>query len=267
MLAQCVEMLVMRCGMLQAEYFVVGDKDDSPHHYALNFDFYTHFTSPIRRYPDVMVHRVLAALLTGENVTYQDRAEATDQVAICNEKKSASRRCQEQLDRAMFCIFLRAEKTWFYTIGTVLSFKEDKKCGLDTITVYVSQLGKEKKVLLCSAADFKKLDLFISTDDDTLLLPERWLFRGKAGATLFWTDPDKPDDTQRPQKLQVFSCIPMVIIPTNTVPIDYQMFFVSPFHKRFQLVAEDVPEEAAEGFAWQEVMEDGVEVVHDADGE
>ena len=58
-----VDTLTIRC-MSKAEYSTknIG-------HYGLAFDYYSHFTSPIRRYPDVMVHRLLQHYLDGNKTT------------------------------------------------------------------------------------------------------------------------------------------------------------------------------------------------------
>ncbi|WP_459685017.1 ribonuclease R [Viscerimonas tarda] len=44
-------------------------------HYGLAFEYYTHFTSPIRRYPDMMVHRLLARYMEGERSVNKDELE------------------------------------------------------------------------------------------------------------------------------------------------------------------------------------------------
>jgi ribonuclease R len=56
-------------------------------HYGLGFDYYCHFTSPIRRYPDVLVHRVVQSVIVGNAMNDSSMEE---KCAHCSERERAA---------------------------------------------------------------------------------------------------------------------------------------------------------------------------------
>jgi DIS3-like exonuclease 2 len=124
--------------MQPADYFAAGQVEPELwRHFALNIPYYTHFTSPIRRYPDVIVHRLLQATIDGEDAVEDfplNSSEIHQVCDHCNGMRMKSKTAQERCDRVFLSLYVRS-KPMESQLGVVLSV------GVTTFTVYVPSLG------------------------------------------------------------------------------------------------------------------------------
>src|SRR5277367_5652172 len=132
--------------MQRAKYFVAGKYPDEYYrHYALNVPLYTHFTSPIRRYADIIVHRQLQSALANESTPPEDAQSLVKLAENCNFKKDAARTAQEQSIHLFLCRMLRDMTT---SQGPVI------RCGIvvnvqsSSFDVVIPEFGIEKRVHL-----------------------------------------------------------------------------------------------------------------------
>ena len=90
-------------------------------HYGLAFDFYCHFTSPIRRYPDILVHRVLESILLGKTINDKKMEEKCKH---SSERERAAMECERAGNKYKQVEFLKSHvgETFEAVISGVSSF-------------------------------------------------------------------------------------------------------------------------------------------------
>eukprot|EP00760_Papus_ankaliazontas_P031099 PhM_4_TR5181/c3_g1_i1/m.99128/K18758/DIS3L2; DIS3-like exonuclease 2 len=128
--ADAVLLLAVR-SMQLAQYVPSYEAEEGPvSHYALNMELYTHFTSPIRRYPDLIVHRSLLLALEVERAVKAAGAEGIEGIDPqslehsryflemndlstiadqANKKKEAARKSSDASLRLFLCLYLKAQ--------------------------------------------------------------------------------------------------------------------------------------------------------------
>jgi protein SSD1 len=135
--------LVMKC-MSQEKYFCTGAFDiNRYHHYSTNAPLYTHFTSPTKRYADVLVHRQLEATLKNNAYFFMEPEIVQKTAQHCNVKSRAADNANEQTQH-MFASYYLANNSGVSTNRVQDAIVVGVQTG--AFDVIVPGLGLERRI-------------------------------------------------------------------------------------------------------------------------
>lgn len=141
---QTVETLLYKC-LPKPKYYVAGKQDpDSFGHYYLNLPLYTHFTSPLRRFSDLVVHRQVKAVINNRPSEAPSDLDALKAIAdYCNFKKDCAANAQEQAIHLLLSQTINEMSEHagqLLVMGTVIQVYES------SFDVFIPEFGIEKRV-------------------------------------------------------------------------------------------------------------------------
>ncbi|KAM7401160.1 hypothetical protein PAMA_005382 [Pampus argenteus] len=192
------EVLTHMCSrpMQMALYFCTGVLKEKQFfkHYALNVPLYTHFTSPIRRYADIIVHRLLASSLNCGSKLGLTTEQVQKQASHCNDKKTVSKRVQELSTELFFGVFV-------------------KDCGpLDSEAMVMGVLDQSFDVLVLRYGVQKRI--YCKSVPGLDSFHHRKVGK-KSELTLVWT-PEDPETGLIEQVISIFTLVEVQLKADNT---------------------------------------------------
>ena len=121
---------------------------DNVGHFGLAYESYTHFTSPIRRYPDLLIHRAIKAVLAHGRYSPQEGEHAWEETGMhCSMTERRADEATRDVEAWLKCYYMqdRIGETFTGSISSVLPF--GVFVALDEVfvegLVHVSELGSD----------------------------------------------------------------------------------------------------------------------------
>ncbi|XP_047737406.1 uncharacterized protein LOC108673168 isoform X2 [Hyalella azteca] len=196
--------------MQNALYFCSGTYEEDFCHYALNVPFYTHFTSPIRRYPDIMVHRLLAAAVDLERYPFPnlELKEIDRRLATANEKKISAKRASDYSAELFLAEFVRQVKE------------------ITTNGMVIGVLDRSLDILLLDYCTIKRAYLErlpldeLNYDNKNKLEPPT--------VHIIWSADHANQVPAQAQSLTYFSCVKVLLTPFTNDQLKFNVTLIRP---------------------------------------
>ena len=106
-------------------------------HFALGLQFYTHFTSPMRRMADIVVHETLNQVISKQPIT----AISADEIDKINNGRRSTKRLKKDLNEIYLCLMVYHTKKPIECEGIISSF------GLESVSILIPLFDMQKEVM------------------------------------------------------------------------------------------------------------------------